>query len=209
LSPLSHAPCCWYHFVVSEKNSDDKWQRVDSGTSNEHFFIADDTGECVISPEGAEVLTQDHKSWTEDRHRYEEWLLLPSSVLYAIGEFTTVSGAPVEHTGRDEKADIGALITEWKRDRRRLHERFDLNRDGTIDMKEWELAREQAQREVRGRRSEHRAVEGVHLLRKPRDGRLFLLANEMPDKLGARYRNWSWVHLAIFLGCGCAGLILM
>lgn len=51
--------------------------------------------------------------------------------------------------------------------------------------------------------------EGVHLLRKPRDRRLFLLANEMPDTLGRRYRWWSWAHLAAFLGLGVWGLILL
>jgi len=80
-----------------------------------------------------------------------------------------------------------------------------------LDMKEWELARLQAQREIRKRQSEMqwRAVEGVHLLRKPRAGRLFLLANEMPDTLGSRYRFWSWVHLAIFLGAGSIGLFML
>ena len=47
------------------------------------------------------------------------------------------------------------------------------------------------------------------LLRKPKDGRLFLIANELPDKLGSRYRFWSWAHLVIFIGAGCAGLIML
>ena len=78
-------------------------------------------------------------------------------------------------------------------------------------MKEWELARLQARREVRARQAEvqSRSVEGVHILRKPGDGRLFLLANELPDKIGSRYRFWSWAHLAIFLGAGSAGLIML
>jgi hypothetical protein len=209
LSRLSLQPCCWFHFVVSEKDSNGKWKQVESGTSDEHFLMVDDTGQCVISPQGAEVLTQDFKSWTQGNHRYEEWLLLPNSVLYALGEFTTLGGPSPEQASRDERADVSALIAEWKRDRKRLHERFDLNRDGAIDMKEWERARLEAQREVRRRHGELRAIEGVHMLRKPRDGRLFLLANEMPERLGARYRIWSGVHLVIFLGCGTVGLMLM
>jgi hypothetical protein len=92
-----------------------------------------------------------------------------------------------------------------------LHQRFDLDRDGRISLKEWELARLQAQREVRARRAEaeSHSVEGVHILRKPGDGRLFLLANELPDKIGSRYRFWSWTHLVIFLGAGSAGLIML
>jgi hypothetical protein len=207
-SRLSRTHCCWYRYNVSRKGSDNKWQHVESGGSDEPFVIIDDTGSCVISPKGAEVLSHDHKSWHEGSYHYQEWLLLPDSVLYAIGEFRTEAGAGIAAGTRDEAAAIGALITEWKRDQKGLHERFDLNRDGTIDMKEWEQARLAARHEI-GQRGAAVAAEGLHTLAKPRDGRLFLLANEMPDALGSRYRFWSWVHLSIFLSAGSSGLLLM
>jgi hypothetical protein len=209
VSKLSRSRCCWYSFQTEEKSSDNKWHTVDSGASVEHFLLVDNTGQCVISPDGAEVLTHDHKSWEEFDRRYTEWLLLPKSVIYAIGEFSTATAAAV--TAGEERADVGALLAQWKANQKQLQERFDLDRDGKISMKEWELARLQARREVRTRQAEvqSRSVEGVHLLRKPRDGRLFLLANELPDKIGSRYRYWSWAHFVIFLGAGSAGLIML
>ena len=207
-SRLSSQTCCWYAYEIEEKNSKDQWRTVDSGRSVEHFLLVDATGQCVISPEGAEVLTKQHKSWTQSDRRYTEWLILEGADCYAIGEFSTksanVAGA------REERADVGALLADWKQDQKQLIERFDLNKDGRVDVKEWELARLQAQREVRNRNAaaQSRAVEGVHILCKPRDGRFFLLADELPDKLGARYRFWSWLHLAIFFGAGTAGLAL-
>lgn len=209
VSRLSRTPCCWFTFKIEEKGSDDKWKTLDRGSSVEHFLLVDDTGQCVISPEGAEVLTHDHKSWEQLDRRYTEWLLLPKSVIYALGEFNTTTAAAV--AAGDERADVGALLAEWKQNKREMRERFDLDRDGSISMKEWELARLQARREVRARQVEvqSRTVEGVHLLRKPGDGRLFLLANELPDKIGSRYRYWSWAHFVIFLGAGSAGLIML
>jgi len=206
-SRLSSSQCCWYRFEVEEKNSKNEWRTVDSGSSAEHFLLVDDTGQCVISPEGAEVLSQDHKCWTEGNHRYNEWLLLEKCELYAIGAFSTRS---TQAAAQDERADVSALLSDWKEDSPSLLARFDLNKDGKIDMKEWELARLQAQREVRKHNAESQArgVEGVHLLKRPDDGRLFLLANELPDKIGSRYRFWAWLHLAIFLGAGSAALIM-
>jgi len=155
------------------------------------------------------VLAHDHKSWEELDRRYTEWLLLPKSVMYAIGEFSTIAAAAV--TAGDERADVGALLAQWKANQKELNARFDLDRDGKVSMKEWELARLQARREVRRREADvqSRSVEGVNLLRKPADGRLFLLANELPDKIGSRYRFWSAVHFVIFLGAGSAGLIML
>ncbi|HKA38316.1 MAG TPA: hypothetical protein VKD25_00995 [Burkholderiales bacterium] len=209
ISKLSSSPCCWYSYEIQEKGSNDKWQTVDSGRSEEDFLLVDPTGQCVISPRGAEILTHDHKQWDVGSYRYSEWLLLAKSALYAIGEFSTLSAAPA--AAREERADVGALLAEWKKNGQRLRERFDLDKDGRIDLKEWELARLQAQREVRKQHAESRsrAVEGVHRLRKPGAGRLFLLANEMPDRLGARYHFWSWAHLVTFVGAGVAALFML
>ncbi len=208
-SRLRGLPCCWYHYTVEEQDSNDKWHTIDKGTSVAHFLLIDDTGSCVISPEGAEVVTSEHQTWREGRLRYTEWLLPHRDVLYAIGEFTTHG----RHTGgaAEERAEVSALLANWKEDKAGLLKRFDLNEDGNIDLKEWELARAQATREVRKQQADnaHKLVEGVHLLRKPSDGRLFLLANEMPDALGRRYRWWSWFHLVIFLGTGITGLVLI
>lgn len=207
--PISATPCCWYRFTVEEQQSDNKWKTVREGISVDHFLLADDSGQCVVSPDGAEIITDTRKTWREGSLRYNEWLLLPRVPLYAIGEFITHTGtAP---SPAEERDDVSNLMGEWKRDEAALIRRFDLDGDGKVSLKEWELARLQAIREVRKRRSEElgRQSEGMHLLRKPADGRLFLLANEMPDKLGRRYRFWAWLHLTAFLGLGTWGLILL
>ena len=208
ISRLGGRHCCWYHYQIEEEKSDNKWETIDQGSSVAHFLLVDDTGQCVISPEGAEVVTSEHKSWREGSYRYNEWLVLPSTVIYALGEFVTHSGNVSAQA--DEREEIRLLLDDWKRDQKALNERFDLNRDGTIDIKEWELARLQAAREIRKQRAAqmNNKVEGVHLLRQPRDKRLFLLANEMPDALGRRYLLWSLFHLAVMIATGVGSLIL-
>ena len=48
----------------------------------------------------------------------------------------------------------------------------------------------------------------MHILRRPRDGRLFLLADELPKKLAARYRIWSWAHFSAFAVASVTGLLV-
>lgn len=205
VSKLSGLPCCWFRYYIERKGANDKWQHEASGTSIAHFLLIDDSGRCVVSPDGAEVLSNRKQVWTEGNYRYTEWLLLPQGPLYAVGEFVTRGGGNAE---LDEKADVGAVLADWKQDRATLHERFDLDGDGAIDLKEWELARLQARREVRQRHAEILARDGVHLLRKPHDGRLFLLASELPEKLGRRFALWSAIHLLVFFGAGITSLFL-
>lgn len=132
--PVSHTPCCWYRYTVEEQNNDDKWNTVDEGSSVAHFLLVDDTGACVVSPDGAEVVTSHNKSWRDGRMRYSEWLLLPEATLYAIGEFTTqTANAP---SVSEEREDVSHLITDWKKDRENLLKRFDLDQNGMISQKE-------------------------------------------------------------------------
>ena len=43
----------WSRYRIDRKTSNDKWEHVDSGESRDHFLLVDDTGQCVISPDGA------------------------------------------------------------------------------------------------------------------------------------------------------------
>jgi hypothetical protein len=67
VAPLSRVPCCWYRFRVERRSGRD-WRAVDSGSSEAIFALRDDSGECVIDPEGAEVTTRHRRIWFDDGH---------------------------------------------------------------------------------------------------------------------------------------------
>ena len=204
-SKLTGLPCVWFRYEIYEKSSNDRWSLSDSGDSVDPFVLRDATGQCLIDPEGAEVVTSHKQTWTEGNYRYTEWLLLPQNRVYALGEFVTIGGANSE---LDLNADIGTLLAEWKKNQPKLIERFDFNRDGAIDFMEWELARRQARREVEAQHREIRMSDGTHVLRRPASGRLFLLSNYLPEKLRRTYLIWSWVHIGIFIGAGGSAFVL-
>jgi hypothetical protein len=203
-SPLSLRPCVWYRFLVEEKRGKD-WQRVNGGMSSDTFVLNDGTGQALVDPDRAEIITTERRTWREGKQRYTEWLLTPGGQLYALGDFRTEGGsASMFETTRD----LTALLAEWKANKPALLERFDLDGNGEIDLKEWELARKAARREVRKQHQEIRSAPGVHILRKPKDGRLFLIANLDPNRLARRYLVWTVVQLVIAIGAG-AGLVVL
>jgi len=205
-SQLTNAVCVWFRYEVHEKSADDKWSLHDSGISDDPFLVNDASGQCIIDPANAEVICSRKQTWTSGSYRYTEWLLLPRDVIYALGDFVTLS---TEYDSRDINADVGALLADWKTDQPQLLKRFDLNRDGKLDLNEWELARRQAIREVETAHRETQLNPGTHVLRAPGDGRLFLISNELPAKLRLRYQLWSWAHAAIFVGAlGTAGALI-
>jgi hypothetical protein len=205
IAPLSQLRCCWYRYCVETKDNEGKWTQSESGESIEHFLLVDDTGQCVVSPDGAEVLYPRRSTWEQNNCRYTEYVLVPNAELYAIGEFSTVGGANLE---LEESRDVSQRLGEWKQDAKALMERFDTNRDGTLDLQEWERARQAARDEVQKEHAELRSSGDVNLLRKPQDGRLFLLAAAPPGKIGKRYALWAWLHLAIVFGAGSASFLM-
>ena len=197
LSKLRALPCLWYRYRIERKDSDDKWHTEDSGESEDSFMLEDDSGQCVIDPCGAEILTTYEDTWRQGNYRYTEWKLLQHDLIYAIGQFKTIGGSSVALNANEE---LKTVLAEWKQDTKTLHARFDLNNDGVLDMQEWMLARQAAKRETEKRISAARAEPDTSFLIQPQDGRLFLISNLRQDKLARRYWFWTWAHLVIFFG---------
>ena len=119
------------------------------------------------------------------QYRYTEAVILDGDPLYAIGEFHTL-GAGDHANSLDELT--GAVLREWKRQPHTLRERFDGNRDGVIDGREWAKARAAARHEAAADLARGQRRDPVHTLRKPADGRYFLLSNLEEFALLRRYR---------------------
>lgn len=197
LSPLTNLPCLWYRYQVDRRDRD-KWVRESSGESDASFLLEDGTGTCAVDPDGAEIVPTRCETWLDDDRRYTQWAILENDPIEVIGLFRTLGAGEFDLSVAEE---VKQLLADWKADRPRLLQRFDLNRDGELDMHEWELARTQAQREVEQQRQERRLSDkDCHLMGKPNDGRLYLISTVSQDKLGLRYRLWAWAHAVIFLG---------
>lgn len=194
LAALSHLPCLWYRYLT-ERRSNDKWQHEASGESDASFILDDGSGLCLIDPEGADMLPVHEDTWTQGELRHTQWLLLENDPLYALGQFQTVGSQDLL---LDYAADVKALLSEWKTQPRQLLSRFDLDGNGELDMREWALARAQAGREVNRQHREARAQSDLHTMRRPPDGRLYVISSLTPERVTRRYLWWSFFHLGIF-----------
>jgi len=180
-APLSGMVCLWYRYRLEERSGDD-WKEVDSGASTSCFLLNDGTGQCLVDPEGAEVLTQHYRSWEDEGRRCHEWLLRHQDQVSALGDFVTLR----QSDELNEAEDINQLLADWKKDQPALLRRFDLDHNGQIDLKEWEWARRAARNEVAKRHQELRRQDDLNMLRASKS-RLFLITNYEPSKLTQRF----------------------
>lgn len=204
ISPVSRIHCVWYHYIVEEKRGKD-WRKVEEAVSHDSFLIDDGTGTAVIDPDYGEVHTTRKRTWRVEKRRYTEWYLVPNARLYVIGELRTEGGS---NSNLDHASDVNALLVKWKADKADLNRRFDLDGNGQIDLKEWELVRTAARREVQKQHKEIRSQPGIHMVRKPKDGRHFLISDLDPDRVARRYGMWTKVQLGTAVASGIAILVL-
>jgi hypothetical protein len=91
-SPFSGVPCLWYRYLVERKSSKGEWTTSDWGVSREPFVLRDETGDCVIDPDGFEVVSYRTETWQAGGERRTEHLIMAGDPLYAIGDFRTDDG---------------------------------------------------------------------------------------------------------------------
>jgi len=195
VSPLNGLPCLWFRYRIERKNGD-RWEYVESGVSHDTFGVSDGSGQVLVDPDGAEILTSHKQESNADGYRKTEWTLIEGETIYVIGEHVTLGGP---NAVLDKKADLATLLTEWKADKTTLLARFDADRDGEISLEEWEHARKAASDAVDRNHLDIRLKDGVHLMRKPTHGHPFLIANRGVAALVRHFRLWSWFHLAMML----------
>lgn len=216
LAPMSRREVAWWSLRV-EKRSGDRWKQVSFETSDALFYLRDATGVCIVDPDGANITTPHKRTSRGGRpsvtligglgglggeYRYHERLLLPGDHLFVIGQFRTHSG--IEHWDHDE--EMAERLRDWKRDQDALLQRFDANRDGKIDLQEWELARRAARDEVRREHREMSVQPGVNVIGAPADRRPFLIAAARQDPFTRHLRRRA---LASSIGALASGAIAL
>ncbi len=198
-TPYQNIPCVWYRaWVYANREGDDdsidllNQQLLDYSESQLSFTLDDGTGQCTVNPSGAEVVYFEARTWRKNDHRYAEEYLPMNKPIYVIGQLDT------RHEVLDDDAIkhyLSEKLTNWKTNQQQLINRFDQNRDGQIDMAEWQLARQEALKEVK---AEHamQANTGNFTLAKPA-GKLFLISAKSPQQLRDSYKMWLAIQLGM------------
>lgn len=203
-SPIRGVECVWFRLWVYSRDTNYMWRLADYRISELPFEMQDDSGICRIDPRGAEVFAASRHVVEQHGHKYIEDVLFADQPLYVLGDLDTGSQVDPE---AEIHQDARRLITRMKQSKARLLQQFDLNRDGEIDLHEWELARESAYAEARAKHAQRLQSE-VHLIAQPANKRLFLISGLSPHALRQHYRRWSWIHFSLFcLGAALSVLI--
>lgn len=195
-SPLTHRPCCWYSYKVVELDDERRNRSADEhDTSEWSFMMSDGSGECVVDPKGAKLISVRVKKWRLDNFSYTEQLILPGDPLLVLGAFTTSGSTVSEH---DVEFQVGQLIAEWKKDMPALIQRFDLDSSGRISDQKWEQVRMQARSDVEAELARN-PPQPQNRISNPGVERSFIISAKSRRQLERDMTIWVWIHLSCFL----------
>ncbi len=227
ISPLTGKHCIWYKYEIEKQHGTGKnksWRTVESGSSSHPIVLEDTTGKCILQLKGASIHAVISNTWQgmqrkpsplsverQDsmmqfgQYRYHEELIIENSPLYALGHFKTTRS-----TDNFTKSQaVGQLISEWKSDYQSLLHRFDKNKDGEIDEKEWKLVRLAAELEAEDLEKQLNSEPEIHIMEKPIKGLPYLIGTEDQSKFASTFKWYSAFALAAFLlACGSIAWLL-
>jgi hypothetical protein len=213
LGPLSSLPCVWYRYRLEERTSGNKWRVVSRGVSDSLFLIEDNTGQCVVDPDGAEFTKTTRDVWYGTaggvrtfallgigaHYRYLEQRIMPGEEVHAIGLFKTVGG---NREPPDTRREVARLLERWKKNPRMMA-LFDRRRNGRIDPDEWEAARLAAHRQVQRQQLERATEPDIHTLSDTGDSnRPYLIAALSEGRLIRKYQLDTGLYLGLALAAG-------
>ncbi len=229
--PLTGNICTWFSYRIEEYRRSSKrshWITVEHGESDGLFLLVDDTGRVLIDPEGAEVIPSitdiwhGHTRFPENyrgskmrrwyhlglnRYRYTEKRMHPGDPLYAIGLFITRGG---DRDDMDVNNDVRELLREWKQHSETLLEEHDLDKNGELDIDEWEEVRKRALEEVLARHAELRRIPPVNTMGKTGDTRRpYVLSAVTESRLLKRLTRYSIFGITGFFLAGILAVWLI
>jgi hypothetical protein len=239
LAPLSGITCCWWRYKVEKKSDkgwravraaksdslfllrdatgecilDPEGAGISSSEKNiwygpnETPSAGPDRGSGTIQRKverfGVRITT--NNTFGGD-YRYTEETIVPGDHLYAIGLFSSI-GEIDRKAMRDDM--IKGRLRQWKADHATLLARFDSNRDGQIDMDEWETVRRSAEREVT-REQMQQDQQPLHTLSSTGSKRRPLLISTKAEfELVRHYRLLTFAALGAFFLLGSATVLFI
>lgn len=207
VSPLTGKTCVWYSYKVEERVETSSkeghytrhWRVIKQGRSEELFLLEDETGRCIIDPDDADVYISHRKVWHK-RHvnparRYSEQLIRDGDPLYAIGFFKSVADIEQQQT----RLQVAQTLRQWKQDPGLILHRFDTDRDGKLDVNEWDQARNAAESQVKREQGLKAKEEQLNVMMSSDvSDQTYILSSEPEAVLIRQYRWRALKSLVIF-----------
>lgn len=184
-APFSGKTCCWFRYSVEKKNTGGEWRISEAMTSDKPFLLIDDSGTCQIDPTGAEIMPVDKQVWVEDDIRVSEWRIPENCELFAVGKLSTIgpTAETVPIKGRIKTLHV------YQGSRERFIK--------TEDKQKTKISVPVAATKER-----------KNYLKKPDDGRVFLIAGLHPDKVGQRFFLISLTHVIGIIGFTTSSIVM-
>lgn len=217
--PLSGSHCLWWKYSVQKRvrsGKNNTWRSIDSGRSDDLFYLDDGTGRCIIDPDGAQVIPTRSRTWYgnsprpergpsagsvlgQNEYCYHEELIEAGGPLYAIGQFYTQAS----RAETDTEAAVRERLAEWKQDQPTLLKRFDVDANGRISAREWQAARRVAHMQIAREQAENppAVLPSLNIMRRSPQ-RPYLLSGIGQKQLTQRLLYSAAIRFLCFLFAG-------
>ncbi len=237
IGPLTSTPCLWWKYSIEKYQRAGKsssWVTIESDTSEKAFYIDDNSGLCLVMPQGSDLTARHKRQWRGSQRRPSSAHKQPSSnskesllgILvttdigfgrrYRYTEHLIRDGDPLYVLGHFESDATGQrtmsvekitgnILRSWKQDFSQLLKDYDHDKDGHLDIKEWKMVTSAAKKTALKQQQNTVALPPEHQIGQPAESGLpFLIGSDEQGILSKKYRLKAFFCCAAFLALGSA-----
>ncbi len=216
-SPFSQRRCLWYQCIIEKRKrlkNHHVWVEQNNERSDHLFHLQDETGTCVINPDGAYVIPSHITTWYGShpeaksqartksswlspylgfgRYRFTEKMIMVADPIYVIGFFRSTQKVINNET---LKSQVEELVKLWKTRPAYYLKSFDQNNNGKIQGKEWVRIRQHAEQVVR---EQHHQTQ-LHVMQKPQESNQpFVISTQSEQQILKNKRFYLGVYFVLF-----------
>lgn len=217
ISPLTGRECVWYHYYIEEyqEKNDGAWEVIRNEVSTDLFALEDETGQCIVNPEGATVQCFLSEHWyhgdhfpgklptprkrliisNNEKYRYTERWIEHDEPLFVHGEFYTQT-ATAEHLPLKE--ELKQTLQLYKSYPKQYLKKYNISSLEQIDQHLWDKIRTETMQQIIDSRANNDSITSIDLLRKPANRKNeFLLSSYSEEELVQQYKKNSVMSLLI------------
>jgi len=217
ISPFSQRRCLWYQCITEKRKrikSHNVWVEENNDLSDNLFELQDETGNCIVNPEGAFVIPSQKPVWYGSytqarfqgviksswfnryigfgRYRFTEKLIFVADPVYVIGLFTSTQKVI---SAESLKSKVEDLLKQWKAKPAYYLTRFDMDKNGKIQGQEWKRIRQYAEQLIREQQHTQ-----LHVMQKSQESsnQPFVISTQSEAQMLKQKRLWLLANSALF-----------
>ncbi|OGS21468.1 MAG: hypothetical protein A2252_07060 [Elusimicrobia bacterium RIFOXYA2_FULL_39_19] len=210
ISPISKTECVYYMYTAERKVATKdgyRWEEFRTIKSDLPFYLEDDTGKILVDPRNVcfDYCYRFIDYTNGGNTRYKEWYILNKEEAFLIG-----TAEKSNDFLQQSKNDFVETIKKLKNNKQELM-KYDTNKDGQIDIQEWDCAVDNISNELEQKQMEALSLDPLAdvVIKKGSFNDTFIISEKSQKDIISHYTYTGFGYIALGILASLLAVVIL